>query len=220
MNWEEIFKSLGFVSIISGLVVWLIKQLGEHFINRRFKVYEQELNIKSDDYKHKLDKLMENHKSELSIVYAKASKLHDRRLEIISELYSKLVELDEEMHIMTALWKQVTGDEKVDEENEQKRVDKAANSYNNFHSFFNQNKIFFSEKTCETIAKLKTDYYDSLWDYTTKKRMGFTDFKLNYENAKNASEKVRKEIPPILKRLEDDFRAMIGVEIEKQKDNG
>ena len=40
---------------------------------------------------------------------------------------------------------------------------------------------------------------------------GFTDFELNYKNAKKASEKVKEHIPPVLRKLESDFRALIGV---------
>jgi hypothetical protein len=59
MNWGEIVKELGLVSIVSGLIVWLIKQLGQSFIDKKFKAYELELKYKSDDYTHQLDKSLE-----------------------------------------------------------------------------------------------------------------------------------------------------------------
>jgi|SRR5690606_141588 len=200
MNWTEIFKAIGIVGIVSGLLVWLLKQLGQHFIDKRFKAYELELQSKSDDYKH-----------ELNISFNKASKLHDRRLEKIEDLYKCVVKLDSAMQVMTAKWKIVSGDNKKDEEDENNRIQNAGDCYNEFFDFYNANRIFFSEETCTILDKLKTDYYDSFWDYTAKKRFGYTDFKLNWELASKASDKVKKEIPPVLRQLENDFRTLIGV---------
>ncbi|MDT8411391.1 MAG: hypothetical protein RQ875_02925 [Vicingaceae bacterium] len=200
MNWTEIFKEIGIVGIVSGLLVWLFKQLGMHFIDRKFKAYELKLQTKSDDYKH-----------ELNLSFNKASKLHDRRLEKIERLYQNVVRLNSAMQMMTAKWKVVSGDEKKDEEEENKRIEHAGDCYNKFLDFYTENRIFFSEETCIILDKLKTDYFDSFWDYTAKKRFGYTDFKLNWELATKASDKVKKEIPPVLSQLENDFRTLIGV---------
>ena len=212
INWDEIVKSVGLVSIVSGLVVWLIKQLGQHFIDRKFKAYELELKYKSNDYAHQLEKSLEDHRSKLSLVFTKASKLHDRRLEIISELYKKLVLLNQAMQTMTALWKLASEDKKADDAAENERIKNAGDKYSEFYSYYLENKVFFSIEICELLDSLRNGYYDSYWDYTAKQRFGFTDFELNYENAKKASENVQEKIPPILNQLESEFRKMIGVE--------
>lgn len=215
MDWTEIVREVGLVSIVSGLIVWLLKQLGQDFIDKKFKAYELELKYKSDDYTHQLDKSLESHRAELSIIYAKASRLHDRRLEIIAELYKKLVRLDDVMNIMTALVRFGTSDDKTNEEAESKRIENARKAYNDFQSYYTENKIFFANKTNELLDTLRTDYFESYWDYTAYKLYRVTDFKLNLENAKMASEKVKKQIPPILRKLEAEFRQMIGVESDK-----
>ena len=43
MDWTKIFSEIGIVGIISGLVVWLIKQLGQRLIDKNSKNYELEL---------------------------------------------------------------------------------------------------------------------------------------------------------------------------------
>ena len=144
-------------------------------------------------------------------MFAKASKLHYKRLEIIAKLYEKLVILDMAMNDMTAMWKLVSGDKKQAEEAENKRIENAGNAYNDYQNYYNVNRIFFRNETSELLDKLREDYFDSYWTYTSSKRFGFTDFELNFANAKKASEKVKEGIPPILRKLEDDFRLIITV---------
>ena len=48
MNWTNIISEIGIVGIISGLIVWLIKQLGQSYIDKNVKSYELELKNKSE----------------------------------------------------------------------------------------------------------------------------------------------------------------------------
>jgi len=212
MNWLEISKEIGVLGIISGAIVWLSKQLSQFFIEKKFKAYELELKYKSDNYTHQLDKSLENHRTELNIIFSKASKLHEKRFEIIAELYKKLVLMNNEMRLLTELWKLGTTDEIENDKDERLRIEKAGKSYNSFQIYYTENKIFFTVKICQLIDEIQSKYFDSYWDYTTKERFGITNFDFNYENAKKASVNVNNQIPPILFHLEEEFRQLIGVE--------
>lgn len=93
MDWNKILTDIGIVGIISGLLVWLIKQLGQLFIDKNLSLYKQELQNKSDLYKFELNQVFEKYKTELAFLSQKAFKLHDRRLEKIDELYSLFIRL-------------------------------------------------------------------------------------------------------------------------------
>ena len=209
MDWKSIIESIGIVGIVSGLIVWLIKQLGQNYINRNFKAYEIELKTKANNYRLELDKNLESHKSELNILYNKASRLHEERLRILSKLYKKIVILDRTMQEMTAFMKQVFEDA---EKEEKERIKQAGYAYDDFFTFYIENKIFFSKKLTELLDQLRDKYFDSYMDYTFRHRYSFTDFKFNHEQSKKASETVREHIPPIKEEIEIEFRDLIGVE--------
>jgi len=209
INWTTIIESIGLVGIISGLIVWLIKSLGEHFISKNLKSYEIELQSKSDNYKLELDKLLENHKSELNVLYLKASKLYDKRMLILSELYQKIVTLDRSMNEMVRFLVEVREDA---EKEEQERLQNSGKAHDDFMKYYTENKIFFSTELCGKLYKLRTEYFDSYWEYTFRHRFPTDDFKTIHEKSKKASEILKKQIPPILLEIEGEFRLIIGVE--------
>lgn len=38
MDWNNILKDIGFVTIVSGLITWLIKSLGESYLSKNQKI--------------------------------------------------------------------------------------------------------------------------------------------------------------------------------------
>ena len=212
MDWQSIIKEIGFVGILSGFVTWLMKELGKFYIDRKIKSYEYELAEKSKDIDRQLNFSIENYKKSLELIYFKASKLHDERLKIISDLYEKIVTLDSAMHNMTQLWKLGSADAELDKKNENARIELASKSYIDFQEFYLKRKIFFKKSTCILIDKINSDYFDSYWDYTYKNRFGGGDFEFNFKLAKKAGEKVKEEIPPVLESIENEFRIVIGAE--------
>ncbi len=81
MNWESVLKEIGIVGVIAGLITWLIKQLGQSYIDKNLKAYEKQLDNQSERFKQ-----------ELAFISQKASKLHDKRIERIEEIYSLLTD--------------------------------------------------------------------------------------------------------------------------------
>jgi len=197
----NLLRDLGVFGIVSTVIGLLVK----YFFDKRFKFLEQELLIKSSEFKLGLEKNLEKHKSELSILHHKKEKLHEKRLEVLSELFKLLVILDRNMKEMTAMMKQVIED--LDKE-ENERIVKTGKSYNDFVIFFSDHEIFFNEKTCELIDNLIKVYFNSLWEYSYER-----NYKIrNTHDLKTVYENISIEIPKILKELKSDFRAMIIVD--------
>lgn len=223
INWELIFQIVGITGAITvpllGAVAWTIKKLGTHALDRGLKKYEAELNQKSDTYKlglekqleaHKLelDKQLETHKADLGVLMAKQDKLQHRRLEIMSELYKRIVKLDMRMNELTAFMKAVIKDA---EEEENTRIRETGDAYNDFLLYFVEHKIFFSEETIESLENLRKHYLDCYMDYTFKYRFNIASYEFSAEQFEKISKTVRELIPPILSKIEDEFRDLAGV---------
>ncbi|MFN5170719.1 MAG: hypothetical protein ACK5DD_13940 [Cyclobacteriaceae bacterium] len=109
-------------------------------MSKRFKSFEKELDLKADIYKTELDKDLELYKKDLNLDLTKREKLHERRLDILGELYTKLVDLDFAMMELVQIFKTVVDD--FDDE-ERERIDKAGAAYNEFFKIL-QRKIKFT----------------------------------------------------------------------------
>jgi len=210
INWGQILENLGVFGLIVGAMAWLLKSLGQDAIARRFKAYEKELDIKSHEYQSKLDTNLESHKAQLNIEHTQYLKLHEKRLEVMTDIYRKIAEVDRTMLLLTARMKPLAPGQSAEQQDFEHMKD-ADNSYQSFRIYYEDHKIYFNEKDCELLDKLKEKYWDSLWDGTTRQRMGASDIKYNFETAKSASQTVREHIPPIKASLEKEFRMTLGV---------
>jgi len=117
---------------------------------------------------------------------------------------------------MTSLLKYMSTNVDENEKIENEKIKTASDCHNDFYIFYLKNKIFLSQETCDLIDSLKDKYFDSYFDYTYGKKYENSDSELTYKLAKAASDKVRKEIPIVLKNIEQDFRTTIGIENEKK----
>tara|TARA_B100000787_G_scaffold72483_1_gene53326 strand:+ start:253 stop:828 length:576 start_codon:yes stop_codon:yes gene_type:complete len=161
------------------------------------------------------NKRLEEFKSTLALLQSKQTSLHNKRLEIIEELYNKLVELNSAMAILTSPLKQTSGDFK---EYEKKLTENASTSYNSFNSFYQKNKIYFKENTNEIIDEILNSFHTAFWDYNQfnfYKEAGVTntdDIIKSREKMRDSYTSVKDEIPKVRKKLEDEFRKLLGVE--------
>ena len=193
---------------IFGLAMWFIQHLLSKSADRKFESYKTELDHKSREFQATLDSKIELYRAELNLQNYKSTQIYERQLDVIIELHKKLVKLTREMQIMTALLRQVIKDEKQ-EENE--RVKNAADSYNDFLQFYQDNLIFIPQSTVVKLNSIRDDYWTSFNDYTFGKNHASGD-KYTWELLKEAGNRVREKIQPAVDQLVTDFRQLIGVE--------
>jgi len=198
MDWKEIIQNLGLFTIATGFISWLLKKLGEYFLDKRFKSFEMELQLKSDNYKLELDKGLETYKADLTLQHVKKERLHNKRSEILEELYKRIVDLDFAMRELTAVFKQVKSDYDAEE---RERIDKAGNAYNEFLKYSRVHKLYFNEETTKKLDNLTAKYFDTLWDYSDK-QLKLAD----RETMKNVYKNINEEIPKILADIDADFK--------------
>lgn len=178
-------------------------------LGKELESHKQALSAQTELYKLDLTKVLETHKSDLALLNAKSSKLHDVRLQIIAKLYQKVSILEKCFKEMTARIRIVQGDSGQEELN---RITKAGEAFNDFSDYYNENRIFFSEETCSSLDKLREHLWNAHWDYTFKQRMGVDDIKMNREYFDKAATVVEKDLPIVLKQLDKNFRQLLTVE--------
>lgn len=201
MELLQIFKDIGIFGIGATVIGLLVK----YFIDKRFKSYEIELQAKSIEFKLALEKKIESHKADLNLLSFKKEKLHFTRLEVVSELFKRIVKLNFSMQEMFEIYKKKT--ENFDKE-EEKRIKKAGNSYNYFSTYYREHEIYFSDESCKLLDSLIREYSDSIFDYTYEKIYGIK----NPKGFTEVYKKVSEEIPNILGLLKKEFRKIIDVE--------
>jgi hypothetical protein len=186
---QELLKVAGQVGIF-GIAAFWIQKIIENTSNKR----------------------LEEFKLSLSLIETKENSLHAKRIYVMETLYSKLVDLDFAMQELTQIVKFVDGDF---EENDKKLVDKASSTFKDFHSYFEKNKIYFTESTCLMIHQIRDAFYNSIWDYNAHKivkasRITESEIVIEaHEKILKAYRSVKEEIPKLRSVLETEFRKIL-----------
>ena len=209
IGWAAIISNLGLYTLLLGAATWLTKALAEQYLKMRFRDYEKRLETTSADLKMQLDAKLEAVKADLNLAAAKNSKLHEKRMLVLESLYQKIVVLNEAMKELTAEVQFIQVDPV---EEERSRVRAASEAYREFLQYYKINKIFFSSATCAQIETLQNKYFNSLLSYRTHQLATGPDSFFSPEKTLNASETIRRAVPPVLRTIEQSFRDLLGVQ--------
>jgi hypothetical protein len=204
-NIYDVLKEIG----VFGLAMWFIQLLITKSTDKKFELYKMELEHKTREFQSSIDNKFENYKAKLNLNNYKSTKIYEKQLDAIIDLHRKLANLHMAMQAMTALFKQVVDTFEKDEEI---KIKKVIDTYNDFLLFYEENKIFLPEKTIEGLDKIRNDYYSAFIDYTHGKQYVSIDIEAR-SSMRQANEKVNNEISPNLKLLIEDFRRLIGGDI-------
>jgi hypothetical protein len=213
---DEILKMFGSVAIGTSIIVSTIAFLGkkilDQFLKRDLEKFKNQLIVENEKAKLEFEKQVENYKATLNLFNSKQIKLYSKQASIIETLYKYLTDVHWKMLDMTALFRNVTGkDDQTISAEELDRVQVTAEAGNLFFEFYRNNKIYFSQETCELIESIQNQLRETHSDYSFKYVYGLPPSEMTYEMAKNANEKVREDIPKLLTKLENDFRECLGV---------
>lgn len=203
---EELFKILGTATILVGAVAWVVRSLAAHMLSRDVESFKERLRAESEA---ELERLRHS----LRIIAAEHEKrweiLHERRAEVIAELYSRLKQFVNAAGSFAsyAEWE----GEPSKEEKAAILGDKAAW----FHEYYSVNRIFFSENVCEKV--------DAVWDKVHSVSLRYRVRLAYATNGDGRSESrvdeawdeawsaMKDEVPGLLRAVEDEFRALLGV---------
>jgi len=213
---NELLKLLGLFtigsSIIVSVVIYFGKKILDQYLKRDLVKFKNKLFAESEKTRLEIENQIENHKATLNLFNSKQIELYSKQSVIIEKLYKKLILVHDRMQDMTLLLRNVTGlDTNKIINDELKRVQETADSGNDFFNYYRKNKIYFKEDTCLLIESIQIQFKEVHTDYSFKHLYGLPPSEMTYELAKKANEKVIKEIPILMNKLEKDFRESLGV---------
>jgi len=211
-SWFEVLKDIGIFSIAAAF----IKSILDNSATRKVEKFKQRLEHASKEHELILNTNLEKYKSDFSLHINRQNKLHDKRLEIIDELYKKLVTLDSAMKEMTSFMKPIIEDA---EKEENGRVQRAQTAFAEYNNYFLYHKLYFSKEVCVLLETIRREYFNANWDYFEPKRLAeFTNGKPSPDGYREAMKtahlaamRVTNDIPKTLEMLENEFRKLIGV---------
>ena len=218
MDWMTMVQNVGTFGVATGILATLVKSLVGNSLNRDLEAYKSKLNADLEAHKSSLAKDVETFKSNLQLAtiehQIRFSKLHDKRAEVIQDLYRKLVALDTVIHSVFKKFRK-DGEASLEE-----KVRKYGRLHNELNEFFPPNRIFFSSETCRVIDDLLFLSRDTYFDITTypidpessEYKYGPRDL-LNerHEYWEKARQAFETDIKNLKEQLETQFRTMLGV---------
>ncbi len=187
-------------------IAWLVKSLISHFLNKDIASYKINMaaqNAKEIEHlKYELERVANEQRIKFEI-------LHTQRSEVISELYSRIVEFYKGIDGFVGVILLAEDDKIIEEEAQKlwKKVDA-------FKSCAEKNRIYFSKEMCALLDKM----YD-VADEPTSKLMVAAEYQNIDKNGKDnlytswkeASKALENEVQEIKQIIENEFRNLIGV---------
>lgn len=195
----EILKVFGGAAALLGLLAWLSKFLVSHWLTKDIERFKSELQIAAttgvEEIKAHLAQLSTEHQVRFSI-------LHNKRAEIISEIYEKIVDAYSHTLVLTL------GAEETGLELHRKRAEAAWESFGTASRLLYTRKIWLSEPLAQKVDKLLSELRDPAftYHYYTKEKRSEQDVL----DAAKAWSSRQHEVSALIEDLEVEFRRELG----------
>ncbi len=211
--WEELLpliRDLGALLIGAGLIGYIARHAITTYFNKQEQDFQGEIDKEVQRFQNELNKELQRVQTELEKEQIVYSGLVETRAEIVSEFYAEMNEFDEDMRDMVNPLIQ-KGDEP-----RQEKIERAAESAEEFRRFYRKNKIYFPSDVCETMEKLLEEYRDMFHQFSIL-RLHEEDSPVDVEKRldkwlENWKALTEDDIPELRGELESHFRDLLGVE--------
>ena len=183
---EEIIKILGGATILVAAVSWLFRSLTTHLLSKDIEIFRQQL--------------IENQK--------RFGTLHEKRANIIEDLYSKLIDFlgaaESFSHI--AEWK--------GEPSKEEKATILGGKAEEFLAYYLKNKIYFNKDICDKVDSLFAEVHKKTLTYRIQlayKKDGVGDSKYLTDSWMDAWKFMQDKAPILLEAIQSEFRSILGV---------
>lgn len=197
--WQTILIAFGGNAALLAVLGILGKSLLEKLIVRDTKRFESELKAKADVTIEQLKNELQLKTIEHQIRF---SRLHEKSAETIAETYSLL------QSYLHAVADYVKVFEMTGEKSKAMRRDAVNAALKEFREYFVKRQIFLPKETARRIRELDEKLYQSAQHFAIK--IEGRETTASTEDWMKAFSSVNEEIPPILERLEEEFRKLLG----------
>lgn len=209
---NDYLRILGLATGISvaalAAIVFVLKRVFEFGLNRELEKAKITFEKEKQHFQNELDRIS----SEFTI---KLSSIQGKRIDVVEQLYKKLILLQASAHEYTRKIHPVISDGEAEAIQREKNVN---DSFFEFNQYYFPNRIYLSKSICGKIDNVHSMFFDSLWEfgYARNRLNGDT---LNGEWRKTfldeltkQGDKIRSEIAPIIEEIESELRKIIGTE--------
>ncbi len=210
IDWQSVlitvFVALGGSVAIPVAVAWLLKTAFTEWLARETKAFETNLKANADieieRLKNSLRMLAVEHQ-------VRFSKLHEKRAELIGEVYKRLtsLNLNGERFVITA--------ENNPTPYKEKEFADLRQELSDVFIFVEQNRIYLPEDVCALLDKHLGQIRSTVWSAGIFGRIETPNdhtLQQSYTSFTKAYEDFETVIPAARKSLEKEFRRMLGVE--------
>jgi len=200
--WAQILiaavTNFAFTSALVGALAFVGRSLIGRWLDRDLENYKAKLQATNATELERLRADLELIAFEHETRFAK---LHEKRAEVIAELYKRLVRAMNSIRYMA----EATQDPEKQPFKEQLTKDGAKHG-SEFWTYFDEHRIYFNRDLCEKLDKIRVEFeMVYIWDLTSG---GPDDIKTWIK----IWDKMHIRIPEIRKDIENTFRKMLGVD--------
>jgi hypothetical protein len=201
MTFLQFVYGLAGQAVLLAALGWLIRMLITNSLARDAAEFQARLQLDNEAFRSRLE--MEAHRQ--ATVF---TRLHEQRAEVIAEVY-KLLAIAER-----ALRSMVTPFQMYGEDPYSKKMNSSALAIMAFQEGFEQARIWFALDTCNKADAVLTELRGIHNHFTIIVHGGSTagEKVANAEEWGKAWDRVESKFQPLKTALEDEFRALLGVE--------
>jgi hypothetical protein len=193
MDWLQILVNL----ILTGVLLYVFQRVIDERSARRLEEFKAEL--KSTAFERE----------------TKFSKLHEKRLQVLAELYRKLSHVNSNLSAM-----KLTAESGIPDDHMKLLIDDFNKAIDEFSAYLSENRLYLPDHLCDQLylywaysigvwSNLSTSYITN--DHSTRVNEGKEAY---MEDARQslikASVKIREKLDPLNKVIEKEFRDLIG----------
>ncbi len=211
--WQELITQLGGFAIFAGALAWLTKSIITHFPSKDVEKYKTQLAYESA-------REMEEFKAQLQITIkehdVRFNKLHEKRAEVISELYGLLNAANMSLGQFEINYRHKQS-HNLNDRFLEKSAEIVLNDCARAFNFFRKHQIYLSKGLSELIEKCIFAVHNHSLTYRAYQGKGIdTSVLFQLEMASDLKNR-SSEISQILEMLENEFRLLLGSETKSEQ---
>jgi hypothetical protein len=200
MSWEIITNTLTILASGSALIVYLAKTISGHLLTRDVERFRAELKASHDTAIEHLRADLRIQAFEQETTF---SRLHDKRVQVIEELYKRIAVVNLAMNrLMSDV--QVKGGPSLEEQ-----AQKAADAADDFLEYYLHHQIYFDQTLCDKLQAFNEKMHGAWVAFNMSKCMVDSGTQ-RHETWQAAWKAISEDLPKIRREIESSFRSILG----------
>jgi hypothetical protein len=191
IDWVETSKILltAFAStVFTGGLAFSAQKFIEGWLAKSFEKFKKDLELAAFEHQTRF------------------ARLHEKRAEVIAELYARLVRAERSFaHMLDPIPTELTGKPRDE------RIKIAAETVNDFFSYFEEHRLFLYPELCVEMNQLAQEFREIYFPFMTAQSFPSNPRDASvHESWSKGIDKLNKEIPNLRQNIENRFREMLG----------